>query len=452
MLDRLREIVGAEHVQTEDLEPYSHDETEDFVFPPDVVVKPRSAEEISALFRFANERRIPVTPQGGRTSLSGGALPVRGGIALSLERMNRILEIDTENLFAVVEPCVITQVLQEAVEKVGLFYPPDPASRGSCTIGGNIAHGAGGPRALKYGVTKDWVYGLEVVLPTGEIVRTGGKLLKNVTGYNLTQLMVGSEGTLGVVTRATLKLIPKPRMQKTILAPFPSPVAAATAVTKIFQAQIIPCACEYMERAAVQAAERRKGEKFPHSDAEALLLVEVDGNHEDVLDAELEKIAECCGTDVFLATDPDKRAFIWNMRRSIGEAVKSISAYREEDTVVPRVKLPELVAAIHEISRKHGILAISYGHIGDGNIHVNLLKGTLTDEEWGRKLDPAVRELFERTLALGGQITGEHGVGFVQKAYLPMAYPAHHIELLRRLKGAFDPNGILNPGKIFPDR
>jgi glycolate oxidase len=323
-------------------------------------------------------------------------------------------------------------------------------------IGGNVAHNAGGPRALKYGVTKDWVYGLEVVLPDGGIIRTGGKLLKNVTGYNLTQLFVGSEGTLGVVTQATLKLIPKPRFNKTMLAPFPSMVAAATAVTRIFAAQIIPCACEYMERAAVEAAERRRGSKFPGSEgAAAMLLVEVDGNDESLCEREIERIAELCGEcgapDVFLATDPEKRATIWAMRRSIGEAVKSLSAYREEDTVVPRAKLPALVEAIHDVSEKHGITAISYGHVGDGNIHVNLLRMGLSDDAWARKLEPAVTELFERTLALGGQITGEHGVGFVQRNFMRMAYPPHHIELLRSVKRAFDPAGILNPGKVLPD-
>jgi len=456
VIDRLRAIAGAEHVAVDEIEKYGHDETEDFWFPPEVVVRPRTVEEVSRVLRLATERRIPVTPQAARTSLSGGALPVHGGIALSVERMNRILEIDAENLFVVTEPGVVTQTLQEEVEKRGLFYGPDPASRGSCMIGGNIAHNAGGPRALKYGVTKDWVYGLEVVLPNGDVIRTGGKLLKNVTGYNLTQLLVGSEGTLGIVTQATLKLIPRPRFNKTMLAPFPSVVAAATAVTRIFAAQIIPCACEYMEKSAVEAAERRRGSKFPGSDgAAAMLLVEVDGSDEALCERELEKIAELClaagAPDVFPATDPEKRATIWAMRRSIGEAVKSMSAYREEDTVVPRVSLPALVEAIHDVSRKHGLRAISYGHIGDGNIHVNLLKMGLSDDEWTRRLEPAVRELFARTLALGGQITGEHGVGFVQRNFLRMAYPPHQIELLRSLKRAFDPAGILNPGKVLPD-
>lgn len=458
LIERLRTIVGTEHVLApgDDIEPYSHDETEDLQFWPEVVVKPRTAQEIAEILRLADAERIPVTPQAARTSLSGGALPVFGGIALSVERMNRILEIDTENFFCVTEPGVITQKLQEEVEKQGLFYPPDPASRGSCTIGGNVAHNSGGPRAVKYGVTKDWVYGLQAVLPTGEIVSTGGKLVKNVTGYNLRQLIVGSEGTLAVVTQIILKLIPLPKFQKTLLAPFSDVVHAATAVTRIFNAKIIPCACEYMEKAAIEAAERRKGVKFPHSErAEAMLLIEVDGNDEALLEREIEKVAEACmecgAPDVFLATEPEKRQFIWTLRRSIGEAVKAMSAYKEEDTVVPRARLPELVQAIREVARKHGLTAISYGHIGDGNIHVNILKGTLSNEKWEHGLEPAVRELFERTLALGGQITGEHGVGYVQRNFTSLALSAGELRLMREIKQVFDPNGILNPGKVFPD-
>lgn len=454
----LTAIVGEDHTipPDGDLEAYSHDETEKLRYPPEIVLKPGSTEEIVSIVRYASERRIPITPQGGRTSLSGGALPVFGGIALSLERMNRILEIDRENLFAVVEPSVITQNLQDEVEKVGLFYPPDPSSRGSSTLGGNILHNAGGPRALKYGVTKDWVYGLDVVTGRGELLRTGGKLLKNVTGYNLTQLFVGSEGTLGVVTKAVLKLVPKPLHRRTLLVPFPDVVKAATAVTRIFDAAIIPCALEYMERKAMRAAELRKGVKFPHADgAEAMLLIEVDGNHEEVLDRDLERIAGICETegasDVFLAADAGKREQVWAMRRCIGEAVKSLSPYREEDTVVPRTKLPELVRAIREVATRYGLEAISYGHIGDGNIHVNVLRRDLPEEEWKRRIDRATRELFERTIALGGQITGEHGVGFVQKNFLPLAFPPEYIAVLRSLKELFDPRGILNPGKVLPD-
>jgi glycolate oxidase len=454
LVDRLRAIVGAGNVELDDLEPYSHDYTEDFRFPPEVAVRPRTTEEVARVVRLANDALVPVTAQGGRTSLSGGALCVHGGIALSLERMNRIVEVDAENLFAVVEPAVITQALQEEVEKRGLFYGPDPASRGSCTLGGNVAHCAGGPRALKYGVTKDWVTGLVAVLPSGEVIRTGGKLMKNVTGYNLTQLLVGSEGTLAVVTEITLKLIPLPKFRRTMLAPFPDLVSAARAVTRIFDARIVPCCVEFMDRAAVEAAEKRKAASFPAKGA-ATLLVEVDGNDEALLEREAERVGEACvaegAPDVFLAMDEEQRRFIWDLRRSIGEAVKSLAPYKEEDTVVPRARLPELVAAVEEVSRRHGLTAVSYGHVGDGNLHVNILKLGVTEEEWRTRVPAAVREIFERTLALGGQITGEHGVGYVQREFLPMAYPEHQIELMRELKRVFDPKGILNPGKILPD-
>ena len=322
ILGRLRDALGPDHVLTTGIEKYAHDETEDFEFPPDVVVRPGSTADVVNVLRLASQFRIPVTPQAARTSLSGGALCVRGGIALSMERMARIRDIDEGNLFCVVEPGVITQTLQEEVEKRGLFYGPDPASRGSCTIGGNIAHNAGGPRALKYGVTKDWVTGLEAVLPSGEILRSGGKLMKNVAGYNLTQLLVGSEGTLAVVTEATLKLIPRPAFARTLLAPFGDVVSAARAVTEIFKARIVPCACEYMERAAVEAAERRKGVKLPVS-GEAVLLIEVDGSDEALLERDAERIAEICmaagAPDVYPADDPEKRRFVWDLRRSIGE-------------------------------------------------------------------------------------------------------------------------------------
>jgi glycolate oxidase len=454
LIGRLRDAVGLDHVLTSGIEKYAHDETEDFEFPPDVVVRPGSASDVATVLRIASKHRIPITPQAARTSLSGGALCVHGGIALSMERMARIKEIDEGNLFCVVEPGVVTQTLQEEVERRGLFYGPDPASRGSCTIGGNIGHNAAGPRALKYGVTKDWVTGLEAVLPSGDILRSGGKLMKNVAGYNLTQLLVGSEGTLAVVTEATLKLIPKPAFAKTLLAPFADVVAAARAVTEIFKARIVPSACEYMERAAVEAAELNKGVKFPVS-GEAVLIIAVDGNDEPLLQRDVERIAEICmaegAPDVYPADDPEKRKFVWDFRRSIGEAVKSLSAYKEEDTVVPRMRLPGLVKAVREVAKKHGLTAISYGHAGDGNLHVNILRGDLGEDAWRRGIEPAVRELFERTVAMGGQITGEHGVGFVQKNYLGIAYPPHYIEMLRSVKRLFDPLGILNPGKILPD-
>lgn len=439
----------------ETLRKYGSDETEDLNFPPDVVALPRSAEEVARLLAFCNDRRIPVTPRGAGTGLSGGALPVRGGVVLSLERMNRIIEIDAENLFAVVEPGVVTQALQEAVEREGLFYPPDPASRGSCMIGGNIAHNAGGPRALKYGVTKDYVYGLEAVLPSGETIRAGGKLLKNVAGYNLTQLLVGSEGTLAVVTRATLKLIPLPKHRRTLLAPFPDVAAAARTVAKIFQRGVTPCALEFMERAAVAAAEEKKGTTLPGGDAPALLLIELDGMHEAPLDADAESVSAVCleegAADLLAAETRQQRESVWDLRRAIGEAVKRISPYRELDCVVPRAALPALMDAIGETMRAHGLSAISYGHAGDGNIHVNVLKRSAPDDTWRRALPAACRALFARVAALGGTITGEHGVGYVQRDYLSVVLSEREIALLKRLKRQFDPNGILNPGKIWPD-
>lgn len=456
-LAALEGIVGAAHVVTggPDLDPYAHDETEDLVFPPDVVVKPGATAEVAAILRLANEEEIPVTPRGGGTGLSGGALPVRGGILLSLERMNRILEMDRENFFVVCQPGVVTETLQDAVEAVGLFYPPDPASRGSCTIGGNLAECAGGPRALKYGVTKDYVYGIEVVLPTGEVTRFGGKLLKNVTGYNMTQLVVGSEGTLGVITEVTLKLLALPRERKTLLVPFAAVLDAARSVARIFQAGVVPCACEFMERAALAAVEAHTGARVPHGDAAAHLLIEVDGNEPGALDRDVDRIAAVCeengALDVVLADTPARQKELWAARRTMGEAVKKRSVYKEEDTVVPRFRLPELLEGVHAITDRFGIVAVCYGHAGDGNIHVNLLKEGLDDATWDRVLPEAITEIFRHTVALGGSLSGEHGIGYVQRRFLPIAMSAAEIEALRRVKRALDPKGILNPGKILPE-
>lgn len=456
IIQRLKEIVGDAGVlqETFDLEKYSHDETEDLSYPPEVAVIPSSAEQVSQVMRLCSEHRIPVTPRAGGTGLSGGALAVHGGVLLSVEKLNRILEIDRDNLMAVVEPGVITEVLQKEVEEHGLFYPPDPASKGSCCIGGNVAECAGGPRALKYGVTKDYVYGLEVVLPSGAIIRTGGKLLKNVTGYNLTQLMVGSEGTLGIVTKIILKLVPLPTHKRTLLVPFPSIRDAAGAVAAIFQAGITPSAVEFMEQEAIVVAEQRLQKKFPHSDAPALLLIEVDGFDGETLEKQTERIGEVAleknANDVLVADSPEKQAALWAMRRSIGESVKAISAYKEEDTVVPRARLPELMDAIAEMERKHGLRAICYGHAGDGNIHVNILKQDIPDSEWDAILPVAVRELFARVYELGGTLSGEHGIGLVQKSYMPIVMEPEQLRLMQEIKRVFDPQNILNPGKIFP--
>jgi len=456
IVERLISIVGPENVLRDDeaKDRYGRDETEDYFFPPEAVVKPADTAQVSAVMALASAHRIPVTPRGAGTGLSGGALPVHGGISLSLERMDRILEIDTQNAQAVVEPGVTTQRLQEEVARVGLYYPPDPSSRGSSHLGGNIAEGAGGPHAVKYGVTKDYVLGLEAVLTSGEIIRTGAPVLKNATGYNLTQLLIGSEGTLAIVTRIILRLIPLPQLRKVVLVAFPTLESAAAAVAKIFQHGIVPAAVEFLERAAVRVAEERQGKKFPNGDAAAQLLIEVDGNDENTLQQEILAIAEVVqnagAVDVLLAEDRQKVEDVWTLRRGIGEAVKSISPYREEDTVVPRAELPRLVKGVKEICTRYGITSICYGHAGDGNVHVNILKDRLDDQTWNATIENAVREILALTVSLGGTISGEHGVGFAQRPYLPLALGPVERRLLREIKRTFDPLDILNPGKILP--
>jgi len=455
ILDKLKQIIGEKYVLTEkfDLEPYSHDETEDLVYWPEVAVKPQTTEEVSAILKLCYDNNIPVTPRGGGTGLSGGALPVYGGVVLSLERMNRIIEIDVANMMAVVEPGVITSVFQDTLEAMGLFYPVDPASRESCLLGGNIAENSGGPRAVKYGVTKDYVYGLKAVLPDGRVFSTGGKLLKNVAGYNLTQLLVGSEGTLAVVTEITFKIIAKPKYRQTMLVPFNSLHDAATTLTEIFKAKIVPSAAEFIEQAAIKAAEVKFERKFPYSDSAALLLLELDGNYPEILETQSEQIGEIClagnAIDVYIADNPDKQAELWDTRRKIGEAVKSIAPYKEEDTVVPRANLPALVDKIKEITARHNITAISYGHAGDGNIHCNIIKKDISDERWENELPTVIAELFTEVVKLGGTISGEHGIGLVQKRYLPLALSETELDLMRQIKRVFDPKGILNPGKVL---
>jgi glycolate oxidase len=457
IINELRSLLGADEVFTDHdvLVTYGQDETEDLIFEPEVVVKPATTQEVSAVLKLATRHRIPVTPRAGGTGLSGGALPVHGGILLSMERFNRILEIDRDNLQAVVEPGVITQKLQEAVEELDLYYPPDPASRGSCQIGGNLAECAGGPHAVKYGVTRDYVLGIEAVLPNGEIFTAGGRVLKNVTGYNLTQLLIGSEGTLAVITKVIVRLIPLPKHRKVILVAFENLEDAASAVATIFQRGITPSALEFLERAAVKAAEERQGKRFPNGEAAAQLLIEVDGYHEGPLSDEIQIIAEAVeahhAVDVLLAEDRAKVEEVWALRRGIGEAVKGISAYREEDTVVPRAKLPALVSGAKRICEKYGLMSICYGHAGDGNVHVNILKGSMDEETWNKVVDPAIRELFALVVSLGGTISAEHGIGYSQKSYLPIALSPVELRLMKDIKRLFDPAGILNPGKVFPE-
>ena len=451
---QLVDALGSDSVVTDEetLKPFASDYTEDLVFMPEVACLPRTAEQVQAMMRIASANRIPVTPRAGGTGLSGGALPVLGGILLSCHRMNRIVEIDRENLVGTVEPGVITQVFQEEVEKLGLFYPPDPASRGSCTLGGNVAENAGGPRAVKYGVTKDFVMGAEAVLADGTAIRTGGKLYKDVSGYNLTQLLVGSEGTLAILTKILFRLLPWPPHRKVLLAPFPSLDQAAHAVTAVFMKGVQPSACELIEHDAAQAAIRQLGKEWPHAGAAAHLLLEADGHHPERVDEEAmlmgEACMECGADDVFIAEDERRMREIWSLRRSIGEAVKSINIYKEEDTVVPRNQIPALIKGVKEIASRYGLLTICYGHAGDGNIHCNIIK-TVDDDTWERALPSAIREIFEHTASLGGQVSGEHGIGYVQRDYLSITQGATEIALMKRIKEQFDPLGILNPMKIF---
>ncbi len=458
IISELKSIVKDEWVfiDAESVQNYSHDYTEDFSFPPEVIVKPANTNEVSEIVKLANKYSIPVVPRGGGTGLSGGALPIFGGICLSMERFKSIIEIDEANFQAVVEPGVITQVFQEECEKRNLFYPPDPASRGSCFLGGNLAECSGGPKAVKYGVTKDYVLALEFVTASGEIINTGARVLKNSTGYNLTQLIIGSEGTLGVITKIYFKLLPLPAKKKVILVAYNSIDECASSVAKIFQAGIVPSALEMMEKSAIDAAKRQLGKEFPNSLAEAQLLIEVDGNYEEALDKDIEKIAEVVSDagafDIVMAEDSNKMAELWALRRCIGEAVKSISIYKEEDTVVPRANMPALIKGVKEICVEYKITSICYGHAGDGNVHVNILKDKTDNETWEKNIDPAIRKIFELTVSLGGTISGEHGIGYSQKSYLDIAIKENEMKLMRDIKKVFDPNDIMNPGKIFKDK
>jgi len=454
-------IVGENYTLTgassEDFVSYSHDETEDLHFPPQIVVKPGTTKEVSEIMKLCYDNAIAVTPMGARTGLSGGALAVKGGVGLSMERFNKIIEIDEKNLQVIVEPGVITQVLQEAVIEKKLFYPPDPSSRGSCFIGGNLAENAGGPRAVKYGVTKDYVLNLEVVLPNGEIIWTGANTLKNSTGYNLTQLMVGSEGTLGIITKAVLKLIPYPSQNVLMLVPFFSATKACEAISAVFRAGITPSALEFMERDAIDwTLKYVDGINITiKENIQAHLLIEVDGQDIDVLYKDAEKISEVMQQfecdEILFADSAEQKETLWKIRRRVAEAVKSNSVYKEEDTVVPRYELPKLLAGVKSIGNRYGFKSVCYGHAGDGNLHVNIIKGNLSDEKWDNELPKAIREIFELTVNLGGTLSGEHGIGWVQKNYMDIAFTKTELQLMKGIKDLFDPKGILNPGKIFPD-
>lgn len=451
------QIVGKENISSdkEQLEKYGQDETEDLIFFAEVILKPNSVKEISQIAKICNEHIIPLTVRGAGTGLSGGALPIKGGVLLSMEKFNKIIKIDERNLQATVEPGVINYEFQEAVKQVGLFYPPDPASWGSCSLGGNIAHSSGGPKAVKYGTTRDYVLNLEIVLPNGEIIWTGANTLKYSTGYNLTHLMVGSEGTLCIVTKIVFKLITLPKHDLLMLVPFNSAELACKAVAEVFKAGINPSAMEFMEKDAIDWSIKYSGElSFKvKPEWQALLIVEVDGNNLDVLMSDCEIISavmqqnQC--DEILFADSAEQKNAIWKIRRKVGEAVKSNSVYKEEDTVVPRAELPTLLKGVKAIGKKYGFNSVCYGHAGDGNLHVNIIKGALSDQAWNIDLPNAISEIFELCKSLGGTISGEHGIGLVQKNYLPIVFSPYHLQLMKDIKKVFDPNYILNPGKIF---
>ena len=458
ILKKLKEIVGENYVlvDTDSLNNYGHDETESLVFLPEVVVKPKTAKEISEILRLANIELIPVTARGAGTGLSGGALPIYAGIILSMERFNQILKIDERNLQATVEPGVINEVFQNAVKELGLFYPPDPASKGSCFLGGNVAESSGGPKCVKYGTTKDYILNLEVVLPTGEIIETGANTLKNSTGYNLTQLMVGSEGTLCVVTKIIVKLLPLPKYDLLMLVPFKSLDEACAAVSEVFRAGFTPSAMELMERDALDWVSKYVQSNVVklEDDIQAHLLIEVDGNDLDVLMKEMEAIAELMNkyhiADILFAESAAQKNELWRLRRGINEAVKNNAISKEQDTVVPRAELPKLVKGVKEVGERYHFKTVCYGHAGDGNLHIRLIKGDLTDEQWnGDYIKKAIAEIFTICKQLGGTISGEHGIGLVQQEYMHLVFSEKALEIQRNIKKVFDPNGILNPGKMF---
>ncbi len=451
-----KNIIGDRYVFTnkDDLLDYSHDETENLSYLPEVVLKPRSSSEISDIVCYCNNNNIPITPCGARTGLSGGSLPIYAGVSLSIERLNSIIKIDKKNLQAIVEPGVINQIFRDAVELEGLFYPPDPASKGSCFLGGNVAENAGGPKALKYGVTKNYVLNLEVVMPSGEIIWTGANVLKNATGYDLTSLMIGSEGTLGIITKIVFRLIPLPKHDITMLVSFHSAEKACESVSAVFCEGITPSALEFIERDAVEWTLRYTDiDMRIDKQVAAFLLVEVDGDSMDELYNDCERITKVMqgfgSGEILLADNDSQKNKLWKLRSSISDSVKFNSVYKEEDTVVPRAELPKLLSGVKSIGNKYAFQSVCYGHAGDGNLHVNIIKGNMSDDDWNINLKKGIREIFHLTKSLGGTISGEHGIGLVQKEYMDIVFTKKEIDIQKEIKNIFDPNLILNPGKIF---
>lgn len=454
ILEHIGRIVGPGHLLAgrEDLAEFASDATK-LVYPPDAVAFPGTSREVAEILRLATEHGFAVIPRGAGSGMSGGALPVQGGLVLAMNRFNRILTVDEDNLVAHVEPGVITARIQEAAEAVGLFYPPDPASVQISTIGGNVAECAGGLRAVKYGVTKDYVLGLTVVLPTGDVFRTGVQTVKGVAGYDLTRLIVGSEGTLAVITAVTLRLIPRPAARQTMTAFFPDVLSALRVVSRIFRRRIVPSILEFLDRPCVECVREEMRVELPEQ-AKSMLLLEVDGNQAAV-QGEASALREICIREGVLsfqeATDQESIERLWEARRAVSPALYQLGPHKiSEDVVVPRTELPALVSTLQELSQAYRLPIPAFGHAGDGNLHVNIMLNKSDPGEMERA-GAVVRALFKKVIALGGTITGEHGVGITKAPYLEMEIPRASLQLMGRIKAAFDPAGILNPGKILQD-
>jgi glycolate dehydrogenase FAD-linked subunit len=447
-------VVGPEYIRTDagSLHQYGQDALE-IGHQPDLVVIPAATREVAAVARLCHEHRTPLTVRGAGTGYTGGAVPTRGGVVLSLERLNRILDIDETNLLAVVEPGVVTAELQRAVEEVGLFYPPDPASLEMSTIGGNVAECAGGPRGFKYGTTRRYVLGLEAVLSDGTVIVTGSKTVKNVVGYDLTQVLVGSEGTLAIITKITLRLVPKPPARATLMALFGDIPAAVDAVSTLIRRRVVPATIELIDAASIEAARTYLGRELAPSGTGAMLIVEADGT-EAAVKEEIEIVELACrdlgATQITQAADDQERERLWTARRLISLALRATGLLKiNHDVVVPRGRVAELFNVIQEIRDRFRLHVVAFGHAGDGNIHVNLMVARQDAEERARAKQ-AERFLFERVVSLEGSISGEHGIGFAKAPYLGIELTPETITLMKRVKAAFDPEGILNPGKIFP--
>ena len=462
IIDELKKIVGEKYVVFDDaekLEPFSHDEVPDprYAHMPEAVVRPGNRDEIVAIMKLANRERVPVTPRGAGSGLSGGAVPIHGGIVMLIDRMNRILEVDTKNLMIVCEPGVVTNQINDVLAENGLFYPGYPMSLETCVLGGNVAENAGGAKAVKYGVTSRWVVGLEVVTPTGEVLDLGGKRVKDVTGYDLIHLLVGSEGTLGVFTKITLKLLPVPTTSVDLLCLFNSIGEAIAAVPKIMtEGGIIPTAIEFMDKASVRQACEYLNETLPYEDCGAMLLLTVDGSDEGLVEREYDAIGEQAiqagATEVYVADNTTTSERIWRVRRNLAEAAAALMSKHQanEDLAVPMSEIAPLVELIEQLGKKYDVPVFSYGHAGDGNIHARIVKNDrMTVDEWHETLPDILHELYTLTAKLGGVVSGEHGIGHKRKKYLPLVVSPAYLDLMKKIKRAFDPNNILNPGKIF---